>query len=371
MTAAPRQPVPARAAVLRSRTMPFRVEDVTLDGPGPGEALVQVAGTGFCHTDLLPRTDRLGVALPLIAGHEGAGTVLATGPGVHPVSAGDHVVMSFDSCGACRACLAARPAACTTFFSRNLTGRRADGTGVARDGRGGEVSAHWFGQSSFATHAVVPVRALVPVSRELPLELLGPLGCGFQTGAGTVINSLGVRAGSSVVVAGVGAVGLAAVMAARTVGATVIVAVDVLPARRKLAEELGATHTLDGHSHTLAEEIGEITGGGADHAVDTTGLPPVITALVRSLHSHGSCGLVGVQQGDLTVDPLLIAAGRTIKGVIEGDAVPQLFVPHLIALWQQGRFPFDRLIRRYRLDEIEQAERDVSSGEVVKAVLIP
>ncbi|MER6386972.1 NAD(P)-dependent alcohol dehydrogenase [Streptomyces sp. NPDC001523] len=360
----------ARAAVLRSRTLPFRVEDVALDAPGPGEALIRVAGTGFCHTDMLPRTERLGVALPLIPGHEGAGTVLATGAGVLDVAAGDHVVMSFDSCGTCRACLAARPANCATFFPRNLSGLRPDGTGGARYAAGGEVSARWFGQSSFATHAVVPVRALVPVPGALPLELLGPLGCGFQTGAGAVINSLDVRPGSSVVVAGTGAVGLAAVMAARAVGATVIVAVDVSPARLKLAEESGATHTLDGDSGTLTDTILEITGG-ADHAVDTTGLPAVIAALVRSLHSHGSCGLVGVQQGDLIVDPLLIAAGRTVKGIIEGDAVPRLFVPQLIALWQQGRFPFDRLIHRYPLEEIDRAERAVASGEVVKAVLIP
>ncbi len=365
-----RAAVKARAAVLRSRTLPFRVEDLTLDGPGPGEALIEVAGTGFCHTDLLPRTDRLGVALPLVAGHEGAGKVLATGQGTHEVSPGDHVVMSFDSCGGCRACLAARPAGCAAFFPRNLSGRRPDGTGTARDAAGEEVSAYWFGQSSFATHAVVPVRSLVPVSAALPLELLGPLGCGFQTGAGAVINSLGVQAGSSVVVGGTGAVGLAAVMAARAVGATVVVAVDILPLRRKLAEELGATHTLDGRSQTLTEEILEITGG-ADHALDTTGLPPVITSLVRGLHSEGSCGLVGVQHGDLTVDPLLIASGRTIKGIIEGDAVPRLFVPRLIGLWQQGRFPFDRLIHRYPLDEIDRAERDMASGEVVKAVLIP
>ncbi|MEU4112584.1 NAD(P)-dependent alcohol dehydrogenase [Streptomyces sp. NPDC027717] len=360
----------ARAAVLRSREAPFRIEDVTLAGPGPGEALIQVAGTGFCHTDLLPRTDRLGIALPLIAGHEGAGTVLATGPGVHDVSPGSHVVMSFDSCGGCRACLAARPAGCATFFPRNLSGRRPDGTGAARDAAGGEVSASWFGQSSFATHAVVPVRALVPVPATLPLDLLGPLGCGFQTGAGAIVNSLGVRAGSSVVVAGAGAVGLAAVMAARAVGATAVIAVDIVPLRRKLAEELGATHTLDGRSDTLTEEILEITGG-ADHAVDTTGLPPLITSLVRGLHSEGSCGLVGVQQGDLTVDPLLLASGRTLKGIIEGDAVPRLFVPRLIDLWQQGMFPFDRLIRRYPLDEIDRAEQDVAGGEVVKAVLIP
>ncbi|MFE4857124.1 NAD(P)-dependent alcohol dehydrogenase [Streptomyces sp. NPDC056670] len=361
----------ARAAVLRSRGLPFRVEDLWLNGPGPGEALVEISGTGFCHTDLLPRTDRLDIALPLVAGHEGAGTVVATGPATRGVTVGDHVVMSFDSCGTCRACIAARPAGCATFFSRNLTGRRPDNGPTARDAAGEEVSTRWFGQSSFASHAVVPAHLLVPVPHSLPLELLGPLGCGFQTGAGAIINSLAVRPGSSVVVAGAGAVGLAAVMAARAVGATTVVAIDVLPGRLRTAQDLGATHTLGGRSADLTDQILEITDGGADHAVDTTGHPAVITNLLRSLHSCGTCGLVGVQQGDLTIDPLLLASGRTVKGIIEGDAVPRLFLPRLIALWQQGLFPFDRLIRTYPLHEIDRAERDAANGEVVKPVLIP
>jgi aryl-alcohol dehydrogenase len=165
-------------------------------------------------------------------------------------------------------------------------------------------------------------------------------------------------------------VGLAAVMAARAAGAAVIIAVDIHPLRRKLAEEHGSTHILDGHSPDLTREIEEITGG-ADYALDTTGKPSVITSLIRSLHSHGTCGLIGVQEGDLAVDPLLIAAGRTVKGIIEGDAVPRMFVPQLISLWRQGRFPFDRLIQTYPLDAINEAERDVASAGVVKAVLLP
>ncbi|MFJ3709174.1 NAD(P)-dependent alcohol dehydrogenase [Streptomyces sp. NBC_01387] len=360
-----------RAAVLRHPALPFTVEDVNLAEPGPDEVLVRIAGVGFCHTDLLPRTPRAGIALPLVPGHEGSGVVEAVGQHVTDVAPGDRVVMSFDSCGNCRACLGGRPANCATFFPRNLTGRRPDGSGTARGQAGEEISARWFAQSSFATHAVVPARSLVPVPPSAPpLELLGTLGCGFQTGAGAVLNSLRVRAGSSIVVSGTGAVGLAAVMAAYAAGATVVVAVDIHPLRRKLAEEYGATHTLDGHSRDLTEEIREITDG-ADYALDTTGVPSVITSLIRALHSHGTCGLVGVQHGDLTVDPLLLAAGRTVKGIIEGDAVPRLFVPQLIGLWQQGRFPFDRLIRTYPLDAINQAERDVASGEVVKAVLLP
>jgi aryl-alcohol dehydrogenase len=363
------------AAVLEAHDQPFRLTDVHLEGPGPDEVLVRIAGTGFCHTDLLPRATHMGIALPVIAGHEGSGVVEETGVHVTSVSPGDPVVLSFDSCGGCRACLAARPANCATFFPRNLTGRRPDGSGTARTGDGRTVSAWWFGQSSFAGHVVVPARAVVPVpsevSADIPLEILGPLGCGFQTGAGAVLNSLAVRPGSRIVVAGAGAVGLAAIMAAHAVGATTVVAVELHPARRRLAADLGATHVLDGADPDLGRELDRIVGGAADYALDTTGAPSLITTLVNSLHAYGTCGLVGVQHGDLTVDPMLLAAGRTLKGIIEGDAVPRLFIPRLIGLWRQGRFPFDRLIRTYPLHDIARAERDTARGDVVKAVLLP
>ncbi|WP_328317202.1 NAD(P)-dependent alcohol dehydrogenase [Streptomyces sp. NBC_00388] len=362
------------AAVLEAHDQPFRLTDVHLDGPGPDEVLVRIAGTGFCHTDLLPRAPHMGIALPVIAGHEGAGVVEETGPQVTSVAPGDPVILSFDFCGGCRACLAARPANCATFFPRNLTGRRPDGSGTARTGDGRTVSASWFGQSSFAGHVVVPARAVVPVpadmAADVPLEILGPLGCGFQTGAGAVLNSLSVQPGSRVVVAGAGAVGLAAIMAAHTAGATAVVAVELHPARRRLAAELGATHVLDGADPDLGRELAGITGG-ADHVLDTTGVPSLITTLIDSLHAYGTCGLVGVQHGDLAVGPLLLAAGRTVKGIIEGDAVPRLFIPRLLGLWRQGRFPFDRLIRTYPLHDIARAERDTARGDVVKAVLLP
>jgi aryl-alcohol dehydrogenase len=232
------------AAVLRAADAPYAVEQVQLDAPGPGEVLVKIAGAGMCHTDLLGRTDLIGK--PVILGHEGSGTIEAIGPGVTGLATGDHVVLSFDSCGGCANCRAAHPAYCAEFFPRNLTGLAMDGSTPAVGEDGKPIAARWFAQSSFASHAIATARNVVRVEPDLPLELLGPLGCGIQTGAGSVLIALGVTAGSSIAVFGTGGVGLAAVMAAAVAGAATIIAVDLHPSRLDLAAELGATHTING-----------------------------------------------------------------------------------------------------------------------------
>ncbi|MFI7132361.1 NAD(P)-dependent alcohol dehydrogenase [Nonomuraea sp. NPDC050153] len=353
----------AQAAILRDPGKPFTVEDISLAPPGPGEALVRVAGAGMCHTDVLFR----GLAelpMPMVFGHEGSGVVEAVGPGVTRVAPGDHVVMSYDSCGWCGRCLTGAAPYCDEFMARNLSGVRADGSTGAICSVGEPVAARWFGQSSFATHAVATERNLVTVDKSLPLELLGPLGCGLQTGAGSVLISLNVRAGAGIAVFGAGAVGLAAVMAAKAAGADEIVAVDLHASRRELALELGATRALDGADPDLAAAVGQV-----DHSLDTTGVPEVIRTAIAVLRPGGSCGLVGAG-GEITLPPTALA-GRTVRFIFEGDAVPQEFVPRLIRLWRQGRFPFDRLIRTYPLDAINDAERDSASGATVKPVLLP
>jgi aryl-alcohol dehydrogenase len=357
------------AAVLRERNAPFVIEELELDAPGPGEALVRIAGAGMCRTDLLPRHAPL-VPVPVVLGHEGAGVVEAVGPGTAHVSVGDHVVISFDSCGWCARCLDGEPASCHEYFGRNLTGRRVDGSTTATDASGEALPARWFGQSSFATHAIATERNLVPVDPALPLELLAPLGCGMATGAGAVLLALKVDMGASVTVFGAGAVGLAAVMAAKVAGASEIIAVDLHAKRRELALELGATRTLDGADPDAAKRIIGWTGG-ADYAVDTTGMPDVVSQALLSLRPKGACGLVGVSGQDLVLTPLALGTGRVIRFIMQGDMVPRRFIPALIALWQGGRFPFDRLIRTYALDAINDAERDTNSGETVKPVLVP
>lgn len=357
-----------RAAVLRAPEGPFAIEDVELAPPGPGQVLVRIVGAGVCHTDLLHR-DGMGLApLPAILGHEGSGVVEATGDGVEGIEVGDHVVLSFASCGTCRACTSDHPAYCDTFLMRNLGGRELDGTTGVVDRDGADVSSRFFGQSSFAAHCVADQRNVVVVDRDLPIELLGPLGCGLLTGAGSMVNPLGVQPGMVVIVTGAGAVGLAAIMAAAALGAEVVIAVDRHPSRLALATELGATHTV-GADDDLPSTVMGITGG-ADRALDTTGVPAVMTAALASLRMTGVLGMVAAQQGDLVLDQFT-PLGKTLTAIFEGDAVPQVLIPTLLGWWREGRFPFDRLIETFPLDAIEEAVDASTSGRVVKPILLP
>lgn len=358
------------AAVLRAADAPYALESVQLAAPGPGEVLVRVVGAGMCHTDVLPRAGLPMGAPPIITGHEGAGVVEAVGEGVGTVKVGDHVVLSFDSCGACRNCRTGQPAYCDTFMARNLVGRRLDGSTGVTDAGGAAVSAHWFGQSSFATHCLATARNAVVVDPSLPLELLGPLGCGVQTGAGSIAVALATRPGEQVVVFGSGAVGTAAILAARVAGASTIVAVDLHQHRLDLACELGATHGLLGTTDGLVEQILDITGGGADVSFDTTGVPSVMRSALTVLRMTGRCGYVGVQLGDLVLDGSALI-GKTALGILEGGVDPQRFIPQMLQWWQDGRFPFDRLIQTYPLADINDAEQASLSGRVVKPVLLP
>jgi aryl-alcohol dehydrogenase len=361
-----------QAAVLRAGDKPYSLERLELAGPGAGEILVRIVGTGMCHTDMVPRSPEFAALapLPLVPGHEGAGVVEAVGAGVSGIAIGDHVVLSFDSCGFCASCRGGHPAYCESFLPRNLSGRNVDGSSPATDEAGKPVGARWFGQSSFASHALATARNGVVVDRSLPLEILGPLGCGIQTGAGSVLVAMGVRAGATIAVYGAGAVGLAAVMAARVAGATTIIAIDLHPSRLYLARELGATHTIDGKAADVAQQILSLTGG-VEYAFDTTGIPSVIAGAVTALRPLGVCGLVGVRGADLVLPPLTLELGKTVMGIIEGDVVPQRFIPQMIAFWKQSRFPFDRLVRKFPLAKIDEAERASLSGEVVKPVLLP
>ncbi|WP_433330374.1 NAD(P)-dependent alcohol dehydrogenase [Spirillospora sp. CA-294931] len=360
------------AAVLRAHDAPYSIEPLDLDDPGPGELLVRIAGAGMCHTDLLGRVPGDPIPKPVVLGHEGSGVVEAVGPGTDGFRTGDHVVLSFESCGTCANCRSALPGYCAQMSARNMAAAATDGLVRATDRDGAPVHTRWFGQSSFATHALATVRNAVKVDPEAPLRLLGPLGCGMQTGAGSVLVALGVAAGDGIAVFGAGAVGLAAVMAARIAGATTIVAVDLHANRLDLARELGATHALDAAEGDLPARIRDIAGPeGVQYALDTTAVPSVVADAVASLRPSGVCGLLGVGREEYRLDPRLMLMGRTVRGIIEGDVVPQLFIPRLVELWKQDRFPFDRLVRTYPLAEIDRAEADALSGAVVKPVLLP
>lgn len=364
--------IPTQAAVLRGSSDAFVVEDVRLEEPRAGELLIQVVGCGLCHTDLLARSMPPGhYALPMIFGHEGSGIVVQSGPGVSAFAPGDGVIISFDWCSRCTMCQRGEPAYCESFNLLNASGRRPDGSAGAVDAAGSPVSARWFGQSSFAGYAVASERACVMAPPDVPLELLGPLGCGVQTGAASVIETMRIRPGESLAVFGAGTVGLSAVMAARMAGAAEIIAVDVLDSRRSLALELGATYAFDGADPEVVDLVRDATGGGVCYALETTGHPQVIAAAVAALRPRGFCGLVGVSTKPTNLAPNALGGGRTMSFLMEGGAVPRNFIPQLIRSWQQRKFPFDQLISTYPLNAINEAERDCAVGKCVKPLLLP
>lgn len=363
---------PLTAAVVRGKGEPFQIEQGTIGAPAPREVLVRVVAVGVCHTDIIIRDQYYPSPLPAVLGHEGSGVVEAIGSNVAGVSVGDHVVMSFMSCGTCRPCQSGHPGHCGSFFELNFGGGRADGSSASCDAHGHALHDHFFGQSSFGTYAIAHERNVVKVDKDAPLELLGPLGCGIQTGAGAVLSALAVKPGSSFAAFGSGAVGLSAVMAARVAGATTIIAVDVTSSRLALALELGATHVVNSREVDPVAAIREITGGGVDYTLESSGRPEVLRQAVDCLGIMGTCGIVGAPPlgTEAAIDVnMVMVPGKRIMGIVEGDVVPQIFIPQLIALYQQGRFPFDRLVAFYDFADINQAVADSESGKTIKPIL--
>jgi aryl-alcohol dehydrogenase len=361
-----------KAAVVRQKGGPFAIETLAVEEPRADEVSVRMVATGMCHTDLVIRDQVYPVPLPIVLGHEGAGIVERVGAAVTRVAAGDHVVLSFMSCGRCPRCAMGQPAYCAKGHALCFGGAREDGSTAMRDSRAAPVHDHFFGQSSFATYALANERTVVKVRKDVPLELLGPLGCGLQTGAGSVMNALRVGPGASFAAFGAGSVGLSAVMAARIVGATSIIAVDVIPSRLTLAEELGATHVVNAGKDDPVAAIHTITGGGADFALESTGRPEVVRQAVDALGTRGTCGIVGAAPiGTAACFDMgeMMSPGKSIRGIIQGDSVPELFIPQLIELHRRGRFPFDRLIKFYSIEDINQAAADSERGTTVKPVL--
>jgi aryl-alcohol dehydrogenase len=364
--------ITATAAVLREVGSPLTLEEVQVDAPGEGEIRVRMKGVGICHTDISAAHGIFPLPLPAVLGHEGSGVVEAVGPGVDSLQVGDHVALSFDHCGECPQCEAKHPAYCDLFAPLNYFGERIDGTvTIHQDAE--EIHGNWFGQSSFATYAIASVHNAVKVPDDLPVELLGPLGCGLQTGAGSVINVHQAKAGESIVVFGLGGVGLGAVMAAAAVGCEPIVAVDLNPDRLELAKELGATHAVNpGQTEDLMWDLMEITAPGAHYSFDGVGAGPVVRQALECLRTAGHCVTVGFQglENVIPIDQGHLLLGRRLSGVIEGDADPQTFIPELIRLYREGKFPFDRLVKTFPFEDVNAAIEASESGSVIKPVLV-
>lgn len=364
-----------QAAVLNAPQGQLQIETLELEAPREREIRVRLVATGVCHTDISVMGRPFPVAQPIVLGHEGAGVVEAVGSAVSKVRVGDRVVLSYNFCGECASCQRHAPSYCHYFFGHNFLGQRRDGsTALSRQGH--PVRHNFFGQSSFATHCLCTEHNVVKVPDSVPddlFELLGPLGCGIQTGAGAVLNVLKPQMGESLVVMGSGAVGLAGLMAAKAVGAAILIAVDRVPERLVLATELGATHTVlaDGQTDVVAR-IREITGGGAHCSLDTTAVSAVLRQALDCLGPLGRCGFVGGAPvgATLEVDVRdMMLSGKTLRGIVEGDSNADALIPDMIRMQAQGRFPFEKLMKIYPFAAIDQAIADARSGSTVKPVL--
>lgn len=366
------KPVDVKVAVVREPGGNLHLENARLEPPRPTEVRVRVVATGVCHTDMVVRDQLFPAPLPLILGHEGAGVVEAVGSAVTTIVPGDHVVMTYMSCGLCLPCETGHPAHCSHMGPLNFGGARLDGSTTTCCSDGSAIHDHFFGQSSFSTYALASERNVVKVPKEAPLELLGPLGCGIQTGAGSVLNALKVEAGSSFAAFGAGAVGLAAIMAAKVAGATTIIAVDITQSRLDLALELGATHVINSREEDPVQKIRSITGGGVDYSLECSGRSEVLRQAIDAVTTLGTCGIVGATkigtEVSFNINDVMIP-GKRIMGIVQGDVVSNAFIPKLVDLFLQGRFPFDKLCRFYRFDEVNQAMADSESGKTIKPIL--
>ena len=360
--------------MVRQKGGPFQIEDLVQGEPHSDEVLVRVVATGMCHTDMVARDQLYDVPLPVVLGHEGAGIIEEIGSNVKKVAAGDHVVLTYMWCGHCKPCLHGDLTYCNNFYMLNFGGVREDGSTSTyeSDDKREPIHDHFFGQSSFGTFALVNERNVIKVPKDAPLELLGPLGCGIQTGAGAVMNALKVTPGSSFAAFGGGAVGLSAIMAARVAGATTIIAADVVPSRLALAMELGATHTVNSRETDPVEAVRKITDGGADFTLESSGRPAVLRQAIDALSVRGTCGIVGAPalgtEASFDVNGVM-TTGKRIIGIVEGDSKPDLFIPALVELYTQGRFPFDKLVKFYPLDQINQAAEDSEKGITIKPII--
>lgn len=361
-----------RAAVAVAPETDLEIRELNLDEPRPDELQVKMIASGVCHTDAIVRDQWYPVPQPVVLGHEGAGIVEQVGSAVVGFEVGDKVVVGPSFCGQCEQCLSGHPMYCVDFYDRNFGGKRGDDSTAFSTDHGESVGSHFFGQSSFAEYTNLPAHGAVKVPEDAPLELLGPLGCGIMTGAGAVLNVLRPKAGSSVVIFGTGAVGMAGMLAAKAAGATTIIMVDIVPERLEFAKELGATHTVNSKETDPVEAVQEITGGGAQFALDTTGIPPVFSQMTKSLAVQGHGALVGAAklgtEAPFDIGTLLVS-GITVSMVVEGDAVPKEFIPRMIALYQEGKFPFDKLTKTYPFDEINTAFADSAAGKTLKPII--
>jgi len=362
-------PTTATAAIVSELGGEFKLEEIELDDPRADEILVRIAASGVCHTDQIAQAI---TPLPAVLGHEGTGTVEKVGTSVTRVKPGDRVVISYPWCGECAQCVGGHGYRCEQVLPISFGGTRLDGSETIKRA-GKPISGAFFQQSSFSTHAITLERDVVPVDEDNTPEMLAAIPCGVQTGAGSILNTLKVGAGQSLVIFGTGAVGLSALMAAKISGAAPLIAVDIIAERLELARELGATHTINAAEGDTEARVKEICPRGVDFSFNTTENVQVLEDAVNVLVMGGTCGIVTTaNHGEkfMWSTNAIFQKTARLQGIIQGSALPNLFLPKLIELQRQGRFPYERLIKTYPFEDINKAFADSIAGTAIKPVLL-
>ncbi len=362
-----------KAAVVNGVNEDYTIETVYLDKPQANEAQIKIVASGIFHSDEAFRLGDAVYDLPAVFGHEGAGIVEEVGEAVTTVKPGDHVVLSYSFCGHCPSCLKGKPATCSAWAPLNVVGRRANGKAVFYKEDKTTPISNFLGQSSFATHTVVDESNITKIDPAIDLRRVGPLGCGFLTGSGTVLNGFAPEVDSTITVFGTGTVGLAAMMASKISSFSLIIAVDIHDHRLETAKKLGADYTINALKEDVTEKIKDVTHGlGTDYVIDTTGVSEVMKTALAVTAQGGVYAPVAVTNKEFSISPFvdLVVGTKSIKGVLMGDAIPQLSIPQLIDFYNQGVFPFDQVMKQFEFEQINEAANASNSGEVIKPVII-
>lgn len=363
-----------KAAVLYEANTPLKIEEVELDDPQEGEILVKLEAVGVCHTDLSFMKGDMPCPVPIVVGHEGCGIVQKVGPGVTSVQPGDKVItmVSF-SCGKCRYCAEGRPTMCVENLMIMMMAELPFFKGK-RIHKGDQYMAQLFGLGSFAEYCVVHERAAIKVRPDAPSDVVCLMGCGVTTGLGSAINTAKVKPGDSVVVYGVGGVGLAAVMGAKLAGAGNIIAVARSNNKLEMAKELGADHVINPKEvEDVPAKVKELTGGmGADAAIEAAGVAAVMQQAFASIHNGGICVIAGMapMMDTVTFMPFEFLLGKTIKGTVQGDIVASVDIPRFVDMYMAGKLPIDKLIsKKFNLDQVNDAFAALENKEVLRSVI--
>ncbi|EON69881.1 hypothetical protein W97_09145 [Coniosporium apollinis CBS 100218] len=381
------EPVTGRAIVCHgpAKDGKWKIEDVRLRPIKDNELVVKIVASGICHTDLVvgDADEGFGVFYPSIKGHEGAGYVQQIGSKVTVAQPGDPVLLSFAFCATCALCTSGHPAHCIQFHEINVFGRKDKDFSLASSDTDAEpqISGCFFGQSSFASMSIVSERSVVNVKGLLndeELKMFAPLGCGIQTGSGSIVNIAAAAPEDTVAIIGAGGVGMSAIMAAKMRGCRTIIAIDRVESRLELAKQLGATHVINTATMSSLDEVvpavtGLTEGLGSSITVDTTGFLPLIQKSIDFTRPRGKILQIGVapMDGKLEIPPIMfMVTGKQYIGVIEGDVVPSNYVPEMIRWYREGKFPVDRIVKFFKAEEFEKAIHEMHTGGTVKPVIV-